>query len=127
VNIRLRGIAAALGLLVMLVVCVSLFGQRVPDEPFLGITIPPTTNSGDFVTVFKPNIVAASASLRCGGDIYKVSTGTSTGHCVTTKNPDGIVASITCSDQGGSASASCSEKGVGACDGSSGAGACDIR
>src|SRR5687768_7963391 len=74
-----------------------------------------------------PRVLAASVSVRCGQDVYKVSTGTSGGACTTEKNPDGSVKSAKCNDQqGNSASVSCSGT-TGGCDGSTGSGGCEIK
>lgn len=91
----------------------------------------PVTNrlafDNELVAVTKPRIVAASASFRCGSDVYTVSTGTNGGNCVVHKNADGSVASIVCTDGANAASASCNDKSVGSCDGTVGAGGCAIK
>jgi hypothetical protein len=104
----------------------SLIGQTVRPLATDFITNRVELNS-EIVTVSKPRLVAASISLRCGGDIYQVSTGTNGGQCTVQKRADGSVQSITCTDGANAASASCTDKGVGACDGAFGAGGCTIK
>jgi hypothetical protein len=122
-NLVFVGIAVA----ATLAVGVGMVAQTVAP---MVTTFTRTTNrvafDSEFVTVTKPRMPAAVSSVKCGSDVYQVSTGTDKGNCVTNKNSDGSVASITCSDGVNSASVSCNEKGIGACGGSTGSGACTI-
>lgn len=74
-----------------------------------------------------PGVTKASVSVRCGADVYIVSTGNDSGTCTTTKNGDNSVGDAECSDgSGNNASVSCID-GIGGCDGANGSGSCSIE
>lgn len=75
----------------------------------------------------EPTIVYASISVRCGGDVYTVSTGNtaSTADCETTEGPSGTGA--VCTDKKGNGASMSCVGGVGKCLESSGAGSCSIK
>lgn len=72
----------------------------------------------------EPGVIYASVSVKCGGDVYTVSTGNSGGKCTTSEGPDGHGAH--CTSNGGGASMSC-KGGVGRCLESEGSGSCTIK
>lgn len=85
----------------------------------------PADNGKDAST--KPGVAYASVSVKCGGDVYTVTTGNNSGKCSSSTGPGGAVESATCDDgQGNGASVSC-KNGVGACNNSSGSGGCTIK
>ena len=71
-----------------------------------------------------PGVVYASVSVKCGGDVYTVSTGNNSGKCETTEGPEGHGAH--CTSGGGGASMTC-KGGVGKCLESEGSGSCSIK
>ena len=70
-----------------------------------------------------PGVVYATTSIKCGGTIYEVSTGTKDGNCSVAGPQGGMPTSTGCVDGGSKASASC-DQGCGA---SSGSGSCTIK
>lgn len=70
--------------------------------------------------------IYGKVSIKCGKDVYVVTTGTKRGKCTTSKGADGQIESAGCVDGENSASASC-KNGVGACEGATGAGECNIN
>jgi hypothetical protein len=72
-----------------------------------------------------PGIVFASISVRCGQDIYTVSTGNTSGECEATEGPSGN--GLSCDDKRGNGASMACVGGVGKCLESSGAGSCTIK
>lgn len=71
-----------------------------------------------------PGVVYASISVRCGDDVYTVSTGSNGGKCETTEGPAGTGAH--CTDGNNGATMTC-KSGVGKCIESEGRGSCTIK
>jgi hypothetical protein len=70
-------------------------------------------------------VIYASLSIRCGGDIYTVSTGNNAGECETTEGTSGT--GVVCTDKKGNGASMGCVAGVGKCLESSGAGSCSIK
>jgi hypothetical protein len=68
-------------------------------------------------------VAYATTSIKCGGTVYEVSTGTSGGNCAVSGPENGPRNSAGCNDGGNQASASCDE----GCGATSGAGSCTIK
>lgn len=81
-----------------------------------GLSLPPEP---------EPGVVYAKLSVRCGQDIYTVSTGSNSGKCESTEGPKGT--GVNCADgRGNGATMSCIGD-VGRCRESTGAGGCIIN
>ncbi len=67
-------------------------------------------------------VIYATTSIKCGGTVYQVSTGTSGGNCSVAGPENGPRNSAGCNDGNNTASATCAE----GCGASSGSGSCTI-
>jgi len=124
---RVVRVCVLVGALIMVITAV-LFAQDFDGRTLPSIPIGSRlVVDGGLLIGTAPRIVAASSSLKCGTDVYKVSTGTATGTCTSVKENDGHVSKVTCTDgAGSSAGASCTGNGIGSCDGTTGTGGCEI-
>lgn len=71
-----------------------------------------------------PGVVYASISVRCGSDVYTISTGTNGGKCQTTEGP--AASGAQCTHGGNGATMTCTG-GVGKCIETEGSGSCGIK